>query len=420
MKRLGLIGLCFMLVFSVVACSSQDTAGDGGTVELTMGLFTGTNLEPLVEEYMKLNPNIKVKIQSQEYADHHNSLVTALSAGSGAPDIALVEIGYMDRFKADESKFYNLADFGANDIMGDYLEWKRVQASSKDGDFIFGIPTDIGPMAMLYRIDIFEKAGLSSKPEDVASLIQTWDDFIQVGQQIKAKTGKPMIDAASSAFNVIKGQKLQHYFDENNELIVETNPDIKYAWDKAVEIAQSGLTAKIGLWSPEWFTGMNQGDFAVMLAPAWMIGMMKGAAADAAGKWDVAPMPEGSGNWGGSFLTVPKESEHPEEAYKLIAWLLSPENQLKVFKNGSNFPSTPSVYEDPAIQNYTDPYVNNAPIGKIFAEAALKVVPVYYGPDYVTVDSPIVNALTNVERNGADPDAEWQAAIEQIKRDLSK
>jgi len=428
MKRWAILLFSFMMVVTMAACSTgsggtgtSSSGGGGGAsgeaVELNVWLFTGTGMEPYMEKYAAEH-NIKLNIQQQEYGDHHNSLVTALAAGSGAPDIALVEIGYIDQFKADESKFYNLADFGANDIMGDYLEWKRVQASSQDGSFIFGIPTDVGPMVAMYRTDLFAQAGLPTNRDEVSKLFSSWEAFVDVGRTIKEKTGKPMVDAANSVFDVVVGQATEHYFDDAGNLIVDKNPAVKRAYDLATSMAQEGLTAKIAQWSPEWGAGMNNGDFAVQMAPAWMMGFMKGNAPDSAGKWDAAAMPEGSGNWGGSFLTIPKESKHAQVAYDMIKTILSPEGQLELFKSNGNFPSTPSIYDDPAILDFTDEFFSGAPVGKIFSEAAKKVTPVYYGPKYIIVDTPLTNAIGEVEKNGTDPAAAWKTAMEQIERDL--
>jgi cellobiose transport system substrate-binding protein len=439
MKKLVSVMLTMVMVIVLAACSSNKeavsspstnpstdkssavTVKPAENVELSMWMFTGTGLEPLIKKYQEIHTNVKIKIQQQEYGDHHNGLVTALAAAKGAPDVALVEIGYIDKFKADESKFYNLADYGANEIMGNYLAWKKVQASSKDGNFIFGIPTDVGPMAMMYRTDLFQKAGLSTAPADVSKLISTWDQFIQVGKTIKEKTGKPMIYGVDDLYQVIRGQAKEQYFDKDGKFIADTNPAIKRAYDITAQAAQAGLSAKIGAWSPEWGAGMNKGDFAVLLGPSWMVGFMKANAPDSSGKWNVAAMPEGSGNWGGSFLTMPKEGKHPNEAFAFISWLLAPEQQLELFKEtGSNFPSTPSVYKDPIIQNYTDVFFQNAPLGKIFADAAEKVEPVYFGPDYIVVDTPIQQALGEVDKNKADPTEAWNKAIKQINRELKK
>ena len=40
---------------------------------------------------------------------------------------------------------------------------------------------------MAYRTDVFEAAGLPTDPDEVAELIPTWDQFIEVGEQVLAK-----------------------------------------------------------------------------------------------------------------------------------------------------------------------------------------------------------------------------------------
>ena len=75
-----------------------------------------------------------------------------------------------------------------------------------------------------------------------------------------------------------------------------------------------------------------------------MLGTIKGnSKPDAAGKWAVATAPKG-GNWGGSFLTVPKSGKNVEEAQKFVAWLTAPEQQAKLFKVQGSFPSAPAAY----------------------------------------------------------------------------
>ncbi|PAE14366.1 hypothetical protein CHH91_19975, partial [Virgibacillus sp. 7505] len=63
---------------------------------------------------------------------------------------------------------------------------------------------------------------------------------------------------------------------------------------------------------------MDTGDYATLLGPAWMIAVIQGNAPNAAGNWSIADMPEGAGNWGGSFVTIPTETDHPEEAYDFV------------------------------------------------------------------------------------------------------
>jgi cellobiose transport system substrate-binding protein len=78
-----------------------------------------------------------------------------------------------------------------------------------------------------------------------------------------------------------------------------------------------------------------------------MMGYIKDQAPATAGKWDIAPIPGGGGNWGGSFLTIPKQSKNQQEAYKLAEWLPAPEQTLKIFKATGNLPSQVELYDTP-------------------------------------------------------------------------
>nr|WP_249306287.1 extracellular solute-binding protein [Lederbergia citrea] len=373
--------------------------------------------EEQIEQYAKEN-DIEVDIQLSEFNDVHSNLTTALAAGSGAPDISAIEVKGIDKMKGNPEHFHNLLDLGANEVKDDYLEWKWQQALSSDGKNLLGLPTDIGPMAMVYRTDIFEEAGLPTDPEEITKLIQTWDDFIKVGKEIRAKTDNAMITSAKDLFLVIEGQGTEKYWDEKGDLIVETNPQIKKAYEYAAKAVEEKITADIEVGTPEWSAALEKGDFAVQFAPAWRLGSIKET--DSSRKWNIALMPEGSGNVGGSFLTIPKESENQEEAYKLIKWLLSPEQQLVTFKNSGNFPSTPGIYDDSAIQDSTDEFFNGASVGKIYAEAAKKVTYVKEGPESLLVSTIVTDAVTRVEKGQESPEKSWESAMKELERQLNR
>jgi cellobiose transport system substrate-binding protein len=427
-KILALV-LSVILVFSLAACGGNSAEKEGPTtekkdpaekVELTMWVFGSSGYEKLAEEYMKANPNVTIKIQSTDFGDHHNNVFTAISAGSGAPDIAMIEVGAIERYREAQDQFYNLYDFGAEDIKDKYLDWKWAIGESADGSFLFGLPTDIGPTVMYYRADVFEAAGLPTNPDEVSKLIATWEDFKIVGKQIKDKTGKPMVDGPSLVFNALRDQSPEQYFDREDNLIIENSPYVKNAYDYTAGLIKEGIVGNFPTWSPEWGTAMNDGSFAVLLAPAWMQGVIKGNAPDAAGKWSITTMPEGAGNWGGSYLAIPKQSKNSEAAYAFTQWLVSPENQLKSFKDMGLFPSAPSVYEDPAFSEYKDEYFGGLNTAKVFAEAAKQVKSVYTGKNFALVTDEINLALSNVNQKNADPEQEWQDALNRIKTQLAK
>lgn len=427
-RKAAIVASGAVLLASLSACSSSNkddaspNSSEGAanqTVKLTYWTNNGPGLDGLIKQYQQDHPNVKIDVQVDD-SNLKQNLLTALSAGSGAPDISILTVDDIPQFK-NEEYFYNLKDFGADQLKNDYLETRWKQGTSDDGSFIYGIPTDSGPMAMMYRVDLFQKAGLPTDRDSVSKLMATWDDFYKVGQTIKEKTGKPLVpDSYFGAF-LPKIQQAGEYtiFDKDGKLTVDTNPAVKEAWDYSVKLAQAGLSAKQPDFSNDWKVGLVNGDFATMFAPPWMLGVVKQNAPDAAGKWDIAMMPGGSANWGGSFLVIPKQSKNAQAAYDFIKWILAPEQQLSVYKTNGNFPSTPSVYSDEAFKGKKDEFFNDAPVGEIYSKAAEKVTlmdSIHSWADFTTAAQTV---LPNVE-NGADPEKTWSDLVKQIKSTLSR
>lgn len=421
MKRLLIFTSFIFMIMFLVACSDDEASKDG-KIELDFWVFGATNYEDLAAEYEKQNSGIKIKVKTSETEEHHNSLFNALSAGSGAPDIVMIEVDQFDRLKQAQDRFVNLYDLGAKDIQDKYLDWKWKMGENSDGDFLFGLPTDIGPKAMYYRIDVFEEAGLPTDPDEVEALIQTVDDFIEVGKQIKEKTGKPMLDSMEMAYRAVIDGAEESFFDKDGNLLIE-NPgnSVREAFDFAVELDSLGLVGEYTMWTPEWGNAVNNGEFAIELGAAWLKGWMAGNAPDAKGMFRVATLPEElAGNWGGSYIAIPSETKHKEEAYKFIEWMLSPENQLESFKSEAGlFPSAVDVYEMEEFKNTEDEFFGGQSTAQYFAKAAEDISYIYKGENYVSVHNEILTALQNVQQ-GADPDEEWDDAVERIKGIVSK
>ncbi|MFB9328261.1 ABC transporter substrate-binding protein [Paenibacillus aurantiacus] len=433
------------LAFSLAACSGGNNEGSGtndnggsetnggntqsanggnsksssGKVELSFWTLGNTGYDDLVKVWNAEHPDIQVKVQNTgDQTAHHNNLTTALSAGSGAPDIFQLEIGFMERFINATDKFHNLNDLGAKELQPNYLEWKWKQGASADGSFVIGLPTDIGPTVVYYRTDLAEQAGLPTDPAEFSAAIDTWDKFAQVAKQFKEKTGKPFVDGTDLIYNALRDQSDgEIYFSKaDKSLIAETNPQIKKAYDFTVKGIQEGWVGNWALWSPEWGQATNNGDFLILPGPAWMAGNIKSNGPDSAGEWRIAQLPEGSGNWGGSFLSLPKEGKHPKEAFEFISWLDSQERQLETFKTKGLMPSIPVLYDDPAFKDFADDFFGGQKTAVEYGKAAERVKPMFYGPLHDQTDSFIKAGLKNVLEKKSDPEEEWKNAIAQSKK----
>ncbi|WP_328296694.1 extracellular solute-binding protein [Streptomyces sp. NBC_00435] len=421
--RLGAVALTGALL---AACGSGSDAkspeGAGGQVTLTVDLFGAFGYQEagLYAEYERLHPNIKIKqTDTEDEQDYWKSLQTRLAGGGGLADVQALEMGRIasvTRKQAD--RFTDLKEYGAAALQGEFAEAKWAAATTGDGK-VLGLGTDVGPEAMCYRSDLFKAAGLPTDRAELATAWATWDGYLELGRQYRAKApaGSSWLDSVNSLNAVMVGQAKERYYDASGTLIYENSPAVKSAWDASVKAAADGLSAKLDQWSPPWNQAFASGSFATMPCPAWMLGYIKGQAGDTAkGKWDVAKLPGGAGNWGGSYLAVPRAARHKKEAYELVKWLTAPEQQTELFRKQGNFPS--AVKAIGQIADARDPYFSDAPIGQIFGDAAEKSPVQVLGVHDKDVADQITNALSEVERKGTPPETAWSNAKKAVKNAL--
>ncbi|WP_264292641.1 extracellular solute-binding protein [Tessaracoccus defluvii] len=321
----------------------------------------------------------------------------------------------MPKFVENPQNFVDLNTLGAEEIAGDYLEWSWSAATALNGAHI-GVPTDVGGMAVAYRTDLFEAAGLPTDSTSVSALWPTWDDFIKVGEAYVAQTGKKFVDNSSqSIFFQAVNQVEAKYYSPDGDLIYDSNPEIKAAFDLALKADASGISARLAGWSDGWNTGMGKGDFAVMAAPSWMLGSIRSNAPDTSGLWGVAEIPEKAGNWGGSYLAIPAGAKNPQAAWEYIKEMQSPESQLEHFVTSGALPTTPGVYADPALLEYRDPFFPDAPIGQIYTASVEAMSPFFIGPESGPIGTEFINAVVAVEGGSLSADEAWQKALDNIK-----
>ena len=175
-----------------------------------------------------------------------------------------------------------------------------------------------------------------------------------MGAQYTAATGKAWFDSAGGTYQGMINQVEAAYEDpDSGDIIATDNAEVEDLYNQVLD-ASATQSAHLGQWSDDWFAGLSNGAYATMLCPGWMLGVISGNAEDVT-DWDVANVfPNGGGNWGGSYLTVPANGAHVEEAQKLADWLTAPEQQIKAFVNAGTFPSQNDAYTDEALTGFVE------------------------------------------------------------------
>ncbi|MEO3755389.1 extracellular solute-binding protein [Streptomyces sp. B6B3] len=415
----GLHGVSIALALALAAltsagCSTANEPGSGDGSSFEFWSFTGIDQGTPVAEYEQAHPDVDVKLTEVGSTVETAQALTIGLAGGKVPDLVLIQGDDMPRFVDQPQNFLDLRQFGADEIQGDYLDWVMSQSIAEDGSII-GVPTDVGGMAIAYRTDLFAEAGLPTDRDEVSQLWPTWEDFIATGERYTAATGEPFVDnAATSVFYQAVNQVSQKYYDDEGELIYDENPEIRDAFELALQAMEAGITARQSTFTEGWSAAMKQGDYAVVSAPSWMLGSIRSNAPDTEGQWDIATIPGGGGNWGGSYLAIPADAENPEAAWDYISEMQSPQGQLEHFTTSGSLPTTPSVYEDERLASHTDPFFSDAPIGQLYTDSLLGLESFHIGPDSAPIGQEFLNALTDVESGSGDPDEAWENALHNI------
>lgn len=347
--------------------------------------------------------------------DFRAKLLTTLAGHSFVPDITNINSDIATYFP-DADQFVDLYTLGARDLKHEYLTWKWDLGVTPDGKMI-GFPIDTGPTALMYRVDVFKKAGLPTDPDKVGPMVKTWDGYLEFGSRLVAKLPKTwMVANIGDVYGMVMAQSPKQYLDKDGNFIGDQE-HVKRAWDYAVKASKLKINARIPDGAPDWNAGVINGAIATVDQAVWEAFVIEQTAPDTAGKWRVCPGPGGAGNSGGSFMAISKYCEHPDLAFDIIKWLQAPTRQTASYTSIQLFPSALSSLQDKALQA-PNKFFGGQRAGEIFSAAAKAIKPAYYSP-YDNVASPSYAAeLLNVESLGKDPDRAWEDAVKEAKREL--
>ncbi|MFJ8692883.1 ABC transporter substrate-binding protein [Streptomyces roseolilacinus] len=407
-------------------CAGGGDDGADGRIRLTVGVFGsfGYAEAGLYDAYMRLRPGVVVEQTSiARNENYYPQLLTHLGSGSGLADVQAVEVNNIAEITATQAD--RLVELGTAEGVRkeDFLPWKWAQGTTRDGRTV-ALGTDVGPQAVCYRKDLFARAGLPTDREEVGRLwAGDWRAYLAAGRRYRANApaGTAFVDSASGVMAAITGSSALRFYDADGTVVYRSSPAVREAWSVAAAFATGGLTARLQQFTPAWDQGFANGTFATVSCPAWMLGYIQDKAGPAGrGRWDVAAAPR-PGNWGGSFLVVPRAGRHRAEAVRLAAWLTAPAQQAVLFERRGSFPSASAAYAGPSVAGARHPYFDGAPIGAVFSRAARGVPVTILGPKDLVIAQNLADVgMLQVEQRGEPPGDAWRSAVRTIDNALDR
>lgn len=368
-----------LAALALTACSAPaetPSESDFGTAMSTPTTITMWAWVPGIENQVALfeeaYPEIDVVLENVgQGGDHYTKVRTALEAGTGAPDVIQLEYQYVPSFVLTES-LLDLVPYGAKDIEDQFTPWTWAQVSN--GDAVYAIPQDAGPMGNLYREDILAAAGVTEAPV-------TWDDYAAAAEAVKSETGSYITslsgnDAGSFIGLLWAAGAAPFSYDGAETIGVSlTAPESQRVIDYWQDLIDRDLVAVDPSFTDGWYQGLANGTYAGWLTAAWGPLFLQGTAADTSGLWRAAPLPqfdagtEVAGNWGGSTLAALSTTEHPIVAAELAKFInTDPEATLAFATEQFLFPAQTAVLTAPEFAEQESEFYGGQRVNQIFAE----------------------------------------------------
>ncbi|MFA0084293.1 ABC transporter substrate-binding protein [Vibrio sp. 10N.286.49.C2] len=400
-----------------VACLGQTAFAKDLTVWAWDPNFNVAIMKEAAEKYEAKHPDVNVKVVDFAKADIEQKLHTMLASGvtSALPDVVLIEDYNAQKYlQSYPGSFAPMTD------AIDYSQFAPYKVSVMTlNDEVYGLPFDTGVTGLYYRTDIIEKAGFTAK--DLENI--TWERFIEIGQQVKEKTGIAMLGNNPSDLGLLRVMIQgagSWYFNQDGSLNIKDNQalieGIKIFRDFHVkDIARPTIG-----WS-EWVGAVNSGAVASITSGVWITASVQ-AGEGQEGKWAVAPTPrldiEGavnSSNLGGSSWYVLNASQEKAAAIDFLNATFGTDKEFynQILKQQGAVGSYLPAGNTEAYQ-HEDGYFNGQKIYADFNKWAAEIPSVNYGMFTYEVDAAIAAQMPSIMQ-GAPVEKVLESVEQQLK-----
>ncbi|MCR5687891.1 MAG: extracellular solute-binding protein [Lachnospiraceae bacterium] len=330
-----------------------------GAQELTFWTFQAAHqkfMEDAAARWNETYPDrpIDFKAETLGYDDMHNNLMISLQTGTGAPDLADIEISMYANFITGDEASIPLVPL--NDVIEpdkENLIMGRFDNYANHGNY-YGVDYHVGATCLMYNKEIFEQAGV-----DINS-IKTWDDFKEAGKTIKEKTGKYIMACETTehwTYYPLITEQGSDFFDPatgevtlDNQVNIDTLQWLLDGINDGIFVEMPGGFCH----SEEWYAYMNEGNVATIGVPLWYLNRFTDYMPDLKGKMSVRTLPvwkEGGANsagLGGTGTSVTNQAKDVQLAKDFLYFAkISREGAIRTWTELGFDPIRKDIYDDP-------------------------------------------------------------------------
>jgi multiple sugar transport system substrate-binding protein len=410
--------------------AASGPSGRAAPAGVELSLFTWTEApeaeanQKLIDEFHRANPGIAVELQNQPGSKEAMAKLQALISGNQAPDVVSLHGAYYIPLASkgalldiepliNQTPDFNLADF----------DQRLVKLCRYQGK-LYSLPRYTSVYTLFYNQDLFDNAGVKypdqQKPWD-------WDAYLRTARQLtrdtnndgKTETWGCVIDFWEARMYPWLWQNGADVFNQDRTRCVLDSPeaieavkfvrDLRYVYKITPPTDTNERSQALDMFT--------QGNIAMYMTGPWDVQTLHEASKSQGLRWAVTPLPSRKRRatmLGTENYAICSQTKHPEEAWKLFAFLLSPHAQEYMGETMEKMPSRTSVVKGAYVEAQVD--YNR----QVFADALSYAVEPPNIADWAQVRPLFQDELDNIWTGTKTPEQGMKDAARRINEYRAK
>lgn len=367
-----------VLAAGLLAAPLASCAGRGNEGERVFRQFDPADqvggLAETIESWNAEHPDYRIAMETLS-PNNPQQFAREANAGSG-PDIA--QLAFTDvSFMAEPRILTPLDDLMASSPAEGGDDLLATDMTTYDGS-MWAVPWTADTMALVYRPDVLEQAGITETPQD-------WEELAGVAAKITQDSGGEVsgfVFPAGAQFSSAQWFPINYYLWAHGSQLIRADGG---TWSVGVSEQQlvdtleyftsyftEGITpvsmqATTDYGDPSIIGSLDDGTCAMTFMPP---AAFRTARESVGAELMTAPMPggleDGATHLGGRALGINANCEEPEAAWEFVKFLMSPET----FENYPQYPASATTLDQVDVDPSEQGYVDQLPHAESFARYA--------------------------------------------------
>ena len=413
--RASLFALLIATLLFVSGCARKGAGADAVVIRLWAMGREGEVVLALIPEFERRNPGVRVQVQQIPWTAAHEKLLTAF-VGDATPDVTQLGNTWVPEFVA----------LGALEEIGPWIArsmaiaepdfFPGIWATNMIDGRAFGVPWYVDTRVIFYRTDLLAAAGYDAMPV-------TWEGWREALRRMKAQLGPnrfPILLPTNEwpqpvILGMQAGGTLLRVYGRYGGF---RDPRFRRGFEFYVSLFREGLAPAVSAAQvSNRYQEFARGNIAMVITGPWEIGEFTNRLPpELQDRWLTAPLPGPDGPGlslaGGSSLVLFRESRHKPEAWRLIEYLASPEQQLRFYELTGDLPAHRTAW--------TSPLLTENRYARAFQQQLERVQPLPLVPEVEEIVTRVFEHGERVVRGQASIDAALATLDRDVDRILEK